>query len=178
MFTTNIDCVACHRKTEESQAALHTTQYAERAIEEACVDCHGHGFDEMLRHWKTLLSKAETETNQRISNAQKALYEFEKSAGRSAEFRRAQTLLNEARHNYSLVLLGRGVHNIEYAIKLLNVANNKTEQAMAVIDKNYQPQEFRTEMTCTTLCHVGIEKRTVPFNDIKFGHETHVAGLD
>ena len=45
MFTTNVDCIACHRKTEESQAALHTTQYAERAVEEACVDCHGEGFD-------------------------------------------------------------------------------------------------------------------------------------
>jgi hypothetical protein len=31
-------------------------------------------------------------------------------------------------------------------------------------------------MTCTTLCHVGIEKRTVPFNDIKFSHETHMGG--
>jgi hypothetical protein len=177
MYTTNIDCVACHRKTQEGHAALHTTQYAERAIEEACVDCHGSGFDEMLRHWRSLLAKAENETNQRILNAQKALSEFEKNAGRSAEFRRAQTLLNEARNNYSTVLLGRGVHNIEYAIKLLNVGNNKAEQAMGIIDKSYQPRELRTEMTCTTLCHVGIEKRPVPFNDVKFGHETHVAGL-
>jgi len=177
MYATNIDCVACHRKTQEGHAALHTTQYAERAIEEACVDCHGPGFDEMLRHWRSLLTKAENDTNQRIFNAQKALSEFEKSAGRSAEFRRAQTLLNEARNNYSTVLLGRGVHNIEYAIKLLNVANNKAEQALGTMDKNHQPREHRTEMTCTTLCHVGIEKRPVPFNDIRFSHETHVAGL-
>ena len=73
--------------------------------------------------------------------------------------------------------LGRGVHNIEYAIKLLNVANNKTEQALAALDKNYKPEELKTNMTCTSLCHVGIEKRTVPFNDIKFSHETHAAGL-
>jgi nitrate/TMAO reductase-like tetraheme cytochrome c subunit len=176
MFTANVDCIACHRKTEESQAALHTTQYAERAVEGACVDCHGEGFDQTLRHWKVLLSRAETETNQRVSNAQKALYELEKTAGRSAAYRRAQNLINEARHNYSLVLLGRGVHNIEYAIKLLNVAGNKTEQAMTVIDKDYKPQEIRTQMTCTTLCHVGIEKRKVPFNDIKFAHASHVGG--
>lgn len=174
MFTTNVDCVACHRKTEESQAALHTTKYAERAVEEACVDCHGEGFDNTLRHWKTLLSRAEMETNQRVSNAQKALYDLEKTAGRNAPFRRAQSLINEARHNYSFVLLGRGVHNIEYAIKLLNVANNKTEQAMSVIDKNYKPQELQTQMTCTTLCHVGMEKRSVPFNDVTFAHGNHV----
>jgi nitrate/TMAO reductase-like tetraheme cytochrome c subunit len=176
MFTTNVDCVACHRKGEESQAALHTTKYVEKAIGEACVDCHGEGFDDTLKHWKVLLSKAENETNQRIFNVQKVLYDFEKNKGGSREFKKAQNLLNEARHNYSFVLLGKGVHNIEYAFKLLNAANNKTEQSLAVIDKGYKPREFKTQMTCTTLCHVGIEKRMVPFNDIKFSHETHIAG--
>ena len=90
--------------------------------------------------------------------------------------RRAQHLLNEARHNYSFVLLGKGAHNVEYAFKLLNAANNKTEQVLAILDKSYKPQEFKTQMTCTTLCHVGIEKRTVPFNDIKFSHQIHVVG--
>jgi hypothetical protein len=176
MFTTNIDCIACHRKGEESQAALHTTKYAEKAIGEACVDCHGEGYDETLKHWKVLLSKAENESNQRIFNVQKVLYDFEKTRGGAADFKKAQNLLNEARHNYSFVLLGKGVHNIEYSFKLLNVANNKTEQALAAIDKGYKPKEFQTQMTCTTLCHVGVEKRTVPFNDIKFSHETHMTG--
>jgi len=174
MFTTNVDCIACHRKTEESQAALHTTKYAERAVEEACVDCHGEGFDQTLRHWKAFLSRTETETYQRVSNAQRALYEFEKTAGRNAPFRKAQSLINEARHNYSFVLLGRGVHNIEYAVKLLNIASNKTEQALSVIEKDYKPQELQTQITCTTLCHVGIERRRVPFNDIQFAHGSHV----
>src|SRR4030043_946701 len=176
MFATNVDCIACHRKGEESQAALHTTKYAERALGEACVDCHGEGYDDTLKHWKTLLSRAENETNQRIFNVQKVLYDLEKSRGASSDFKKGQNLLNEARHNYNFVLLGKGVHNIEYAFKLLNAANNKTEQALAVIDKNYKPREFKTQMTCTTLCHLGMEKRTVPFNDIKFSHETHVVG--
>jgi nitrate/TMAO reductase-like tetraheme cytochrome c subunit len=176
MFTTNVDCIACHRRGEESQAALHTSRYAERTIGEACVDCHGEGFDETLKQWKALLAKAENESNQRIFNVQRALYEFEKSNGSTVPFKKAQNLLNEARHNYSFVLLGKGVHNIEYTFKLLNAAGNKTEQALAIIDKEYKPQEFQTRMSCTSLCHVGIERRTVPFNDIKFSHETHIAG--
>jgi len=175
MFTTNVDCIACHRKGGESEAALHTTKYMERAIVEACVDCHGEGYDETLKHWKVLLPKAENEANQHIFNVQKVLYEFEKTKGGSADSKKAQSLLNEARHNYSLVLLGKGVHNIEYSFKLLNAVNNKTEQALAAIDKGYKPKEFQIQMTCTTLCHVGMEKRTVPFNDTKFSHETHVA---
>ena len=177
MFMTNVDCVACHRKTESSQAAIHTTKYEEKAIGEACVDCHGEGFDETLKYWKTFLSKMENDTNQRIYNVQKVLYDSEKAQGKPSDVKRSKTLLNEARHNFSLVNLGRGVHNIEYAIKLLNIANNKTEQALAAIDRSYKPQEIRTNMTCTSLCHVGIEKRAVPFNDIKFSHETHAAGL-
>jgi nitrate/TMAO reductase-like tetraheme cytochrome c subunit len=165
MFATNVDCIACHRKGEESQAALHTTKYAEKAMGEACVDCHGEGFDDALKHWKSFLSKAENETNQRIFNVQRSLYDFEKTAGGSGEFKKAQNLLNEARHNYSLVLLGKGVHNVEYAMKLLNVAN-----------KSYKPMEFKTQVTCTTLCHVGLERRAVPFGDIKFSHNTHVIG--
>jgi hypothetical protein len=176
MFITNVDCIACHRKGEESQAALHTTKYAERAIGEACVDCHGEGYDETLRHWKDLLSRAENETHQRIFNVQKVLYEIEKTRGGTADFKKAQNFLNEARHNYSLVLLGKGVHNIEYAFKLLHAANNKTEQALEALDKNYRPREFIIHMTCTTLCHVGMEKRTVPFNDVKFSHENHAIG--
>ena len=81
MFTANVDCIACHRRAEESQAALHTTRFAERVIGEACVDCHGEGFDDTLKQWKTLLSKAENETNQRIFNVQKVLSEFEKTSG-------------------------------------------------------------------------------------------------
>jgi len=176
MFTANVDCIACHRRSEESKAALHTTKYVERAIGEACVDCHGEGFDDALKEWKVLLSKAENETNQRIFNVQKILFDAEKTMGVSSDFKKAQNLLNEARHNYSFVLLGKGVHNIEYSFKLLNAANNKTEQALGILDKGYKPQEFKTKITCTTLCHIGIERRTVPFNDIKFSHETHVMG--
>ena len=106
MFTTNVDCIACHRRLEESHAALHTTKYAEKAIEQACVDCHGPGFDESLRHWRGLLSKMESDTNQRIFAVQNALFDLEKTGASSTRFKKAQHLLNEARHNYSLVLLG------------------------------------------------------------------------
>jgi hypothetical protein len=176
MFTANVDCVACHRKSGEGHAALHTTKYVERAMGQACVDCHGQGWDNTLKEWKVLLSKAEKESNQRIFNVQKILFDAEQTKGAGPDFKKAQHLLNEARHNYSFVLLGKGVHNIEYSLKLLNVANNKTEQALATLDKNYQAEEFQATVTCTTLCHIGIEKRSVAFNDIKFSHKTHVWG--
>jgi hypothetical protein len=174
MYITNVDCVACHRKGEESRAAIYTTKYVERAMGESCVACHGEGFDETLKQWQVLLTKAKNETSQRISNVQKILQEAERERTRSPEFRKAENFLNEARHNYNFVHLGRAAHNIEYAFKLLNVANSKTEQALTGLDRGYQSKEFRLEMTCTSLCHIGIEKQAVPFNDTKFSHDTHV----
>jgi hypothetical protein len=175
MYTTNLDCSSTGRLRKAMLRFILRTMLKERL--KACVDCHGPGFDDTLKHWKNLLAKAENETNQRIFNVQKTLHAIERNAAGTVKARKAQNLVNEARHNYNLVLLGKGVHNIEYAIKLLNVANNKTEQASAMMDSNYEPRELRAEMTCTTLCHVGIEKRSIPFNDIKFSHATHTTRM-
>lgn len=174
MFTTKIDCVGCHKTREESKAALYTTRYSERTLAESCVGCHGEGYDEMLFHWKELLIKAENEVNGRIFSVQRKLYEAGKAGVDDQSLKRAQNLINEARHNYTFCLMGKAVHNVEYALKLLNHANNNTEEALARIEKGYRPQEHKTGYTCTGLCHVGLEKRLVAFNEIRFSHGTHV----
>lgn len=174
MFLTNIECFACHRKREETFTALFTTKYVERAMGETCVSCHGEGYDETLKQWQILLSKAMRESYQRISRLEEILIQLEGKRGKTPEFKKAQNLLHEARHNYNFVHLGKGIHNIEYAFKLLNVANSKTEEAMAILEKSYQPKEFKMQMDCTTLCHIGMEERSVPFNEIQFSHKTHV----
>lgn len=174
MFIANIECFACHRKGEESRMALYTTKFVERAIGETCVSCHGEGYDETLKQWQFLLSKAMKETYLRIYNVERLLSKFGEDRAKSPELKKAQNLLNEARHNYNYVHLGKGAHNIEFAFKLLNVANSKVEQIMTLLDKNYQPKEFKLRMDCTTLCHIGIERKVVPFNETKFSHKTHV----
>ena len=105
------DQCGLYRLPSEGRRKPGSTSYHtifEKAIGEACVDCHGEGFDDTLKQWKTLLSKMENETNQRIFNVQKTLYEFEKTEWKPSAFKKAQSLLNEARHDYSFVLLGRG----------------------------------------------------------------------
>ena len=174
MYSIKVDCVGCHKTREESKAALYTTRYSERALAESCVGCHGEGYDEMLFHWKELLVKAENEVNSRIFSVQKKLYEAGKTGLEDHRFKRAQNLINEARHNYTFSLMGKGVHNIEYVLRLLNHANNNTEEALALIEEGYRPKEYKPEYTCTGLCHVGLEKRIVPFNEIQFPHAGHM----
>jgi hypothetical protein len=176
MFVLGVDCTGCHKSREESKVALYTTRYTEKALANSCVSCHGEGYDEMLFNWKDLLIRAENDVNRRIFDVQKKLYETIK-AQRSTDhqrIRRAQNLINEARHNFSFVNLGKGVHNIEYALRLLNYARNNAEKAMALTEEGYRPIEHQTDFTCTGLCHVGLEKRLVRFNEILFHHGNHM----
>lgn len=175
MYLTGIDCTGCHQVQKESEAALFTTRYIERALSRSCTDCHGKGTERMLVTWKRLLVDLENDLNQRIFQVQKELYTAEISGHDKGELRRAERLVNEARHNFAFVLLGKGVHNIEYAIRLLNYARNNTEEAMALLKAGYQPREFETRYTCTSLCHEGIEKLSFPFGKVAFPHGPHVA---
>jgi len=177
MYTMKVDCAGCHKTQEESKAALYTSKYLERALAEACVKCHGEGYDEMLFHWKGLLVRAGNEVNSRLFTVQRKLYEAQKRGVEKHRIKKAQDLINEARHNYTFSLMGKGVHNIEYALKLLNHANNNTEEALALIEKGYRPKEYTTQYTCTGLCHVGLGKLLVSFNEIHFPHEPHM-GMD
>ena len=173
MYTMKVDCAACHKAQEESKAALYTTKYLERALAESCVRCHGEGHDMMLFHWKGLLVHAGNEVNSRLFNVQRKLYEAERGRLDDSRIKKAQKLINEARHNYTFSLMGKGVHNIEYALKLLNHAINNAEEALALMDEGYRPKEHKTAYTCTGLCHVGLKERLVPFNEIQFSHDSH-----
>ncbi len=176
MFALGVDCTSCHKSREESKVALYTTRYTEKALANSCVSCHGEGYDEMLFNWKDLLIRAENDVNRRIFDVQKKLYETIKTrrTNDNQRIRKAQNLINEARHNFSFVNLGKGVHNIEYAMRLLNYARNNTEKAMALIEEKYRPIEHQTAFTCTGLCHIGLEKRSVPFNETHFPHGNHM----
>jgi len=178
MFLTGIDCIGCHKSQRVSEAALFTTRFTERALGESCIECHGLGTEKMLLRWKKILMELGNDLNRRVFNVQEELYEAKLRGSDEKNLRRAENLLTEARHNFSFVLLGKGVHNIEYAIKLLNYARNNAEEAMALLKEDYQPQEIETRYTCTFLCHDGIEDRSVPFGETAFPHGPHLADMD
>lgn len=67
---------------------------------------------------------------------------------------------------------------MEYAIKLLNHARNNTEEAMALLKEGYRPREIETRYTCTSLCHDGIEDRSISFGETAFPHRSHLADMD
>lgn len=178
MFLTGIDCVGCHRSELESEEALFTTRYTERALIRSCANCHGEGTEKMIVSWRKILVDLGNDLNRGVFEVQEELYGTKHEPSRREIVRRAEKLLNEARHNFSFVLVGKGVHNIEYAIKLLNYARKNTEEALGLLREGYEPEEFETRYTCTSLCHGGIEDRSVPFGKTVFPHLPHLEDMD
>ncbi len=174
MYLAKLDCTACHSSKERGEKALFTVDYDQSALEERCIKCHGEGYERMLRNWQKLLAEMELETNKRIYTVQSKLYELDQERIGRTTLKKAQNLLNEARRNYSFVLLGKGAHNIEYALKLLNVSINKAEEAMAMISTDHIPETREVKLSCTTLCHVEMDKQPVPFGALTFSHDLHV----
>ncbi len=173
MYLAKLDCTACHSSMERGEKALYLASYDQSAFEARCVNCHGEGYDGMLRNWQVLIAKAEFETNKAIYTVQSKLYGLDKEKIGMVTLRKAQHLLNEARRNYSFVLLGKAAHNIEYALKLLNVSRNKAQEAMAMISKDYVPSAYDLKLSCSTLCHNEIGKWLVPFGEVTFPHDRH-----
>ena len=123
------------------------------------------------------MNDTEDDSNKRVFEMQQILFDADKEMRRSGRLKRAQNLINEARHNLNFVLMGKGHHNIEYALKLLNVTNRKVEEAKSILVPGYKPHEITPiPHDCTTLCHTEIKHKTVPFGKVDFPHEPHVIG--
>jgi hypothetical protein len=177
MYLANVDCLSCHRKAGEAKAALRSLDFRQLALGEACNACHGEGYDSMLMRWKEVLTAKENEANGRINDAQQVIFRAKAQAD-APEYRQAEQLVAEARHNLTFVLIGRGHHNIEYALKLLNVAGAKTEQARSLLDPGYAPRPAKAdEFTCATLCHTEIQNRTVKLGQAVYPHKKHIVDL-
>ncbi len=176
MYLANVDCASCHMHQETHPGAeLFSEGGLRMEMGQACVRCHGPDYDKMLQRWKEVMARLEHETSQRLYSAQQALYAVKQKERSSEAFQFAQRLLREARFNVSFVLNGRGHHNIDYALRLLFVANRKAEEAKSLVVAGYVPEDIKlVERNCITLCHVDAETKVVKLRQVDFPHGKHV----
>jgi hypothetical protein len=87
---------------------------------------------------------------------------------------------NDAENNFKLVKEGKAVHNIDYALKLLeNIANNLEGISEKLGNKNFKVNRSKLltdESEYCNLCHFIIQpkKETYKFGDEDFPHQTHM----
>ncbi len=176
MFAAQVSCDGCHTHAISPKKGEKTLEAERRS----CVVCHGKGYDLMLDDWRREISRALSSVEPVVTWGRQAVKGLK--GKRAAE---ARLLLNDARYNVDLVSEGKGVHNPEYAVKLMRSAWDQADIAMKAMSPGYAPGPRppllgTNDGYCMALCHgrLGL-KNTVTFVEMRleFPHALHHENL-
>ncbi len=178
MFAAQINCTGCHTQVTTQGGVSFLGQGNKTADPKACAACHDARFIPMVARWKeegrTLVEEA-----RRMANAGE---EMSRQAPGSKE---AQSLADELGFNARFLEQGHPVHNIEYAIKIVQ-ASGETLKKLATTTKKPAPPILQSGFAkdsfsyCMEACHSFIPKKEPHnFQNVDFPHTFHVqtAGL-
>jgi len=142
------------------------------------MSCHGITYANILPSWQR-------EIERRVDIASDVVGGARRAVGSAPMRTRAlvDSLVSQAEENVSVVRVGRGAHNIGYADELLRAAITFIEEAVRSGGLPYALPDVKLgprlgENVCLS-CHLGVERKVVPFGGREFPHERHVllAGL-
>lgn len=127
MFGSRTNCFGCHTEADriENSDVMVATQ-------QACVACHGEEYATTFSQWKEMLGLSLVEAQEAYANAREVLANSPNATPESRE--KAQGLLAGAAADLQLVVHGNGVHNVTYALELLDHATARCNEAVALIE--------------------------------------------
>jgi hypothetical protein len=126
----------------------------------------------MYDDWKTSMAKL-------VGSYATFLAEAEKRVAGNPTPKRHATALKEAREAYLFVKDGRGEHNVEYAVKLLQAAAARVDALLLALDPKATPiprDELigQKDAYCFPLCHQRLPFKTeVRLEGKKLPHQLH-----
>lgn len=184
MFAAQVSCDGCHTHIIPTGEA-GTFAIGEKSLEaeqKACVVCHGAGYDAMLDDWIDVMDHAIKNFEPRLEQARAAL---EQHRDKEIDLGEAEVLIDDAAYNLDMVKTGKGVHNVEYAVKLLKAGADQIDIAMKYLDPDSKPMERdhllgTPDGYCATLCHARVgmpEEITLKETKLAFPHEIHAEGI-
>ncbi|GAB4263053.1 MAG: hypothetical protein Kow0092_13720 [Deferrisomatales bacterium] len=180
MYKAHADCGSCHIALTRGEAGMQTIlRFDYEDVVKSCADCHGSGYDDMAKHWKKLLTEETRTTEEALLSARRVVSENRTSPG----YAEATKLMDTAQKNLIFVRNGRGLHNMDYALKILADCQEKAERAKSLVMPAYAARPVESPSGCTQLCHSCvecIETTPVPFGNVQFPHDIHVSdeGMD
>lgn len=170
MFLNGINCRGCHVFHEMDKMDIKTSKSGSKA----CEKCHGKGYDKLLVQW-------EAGTKNRLATINSIYKTVSPIVNKSTSSRKneALELLNQAQHNIRIVEVGKSVHNIQFADKLLIGAYGLLKQALTAVGAANSLPEFSSASEfipneCFS-CHSGIQEISVKIFDKNFSHNQHIA---
>jgi len=184
MFAAQVSCDGCHTNVTFTKKGgiLMVGEKSTEAEKKSCILCHGKGYDLMLDDWQRIMDNEVKNFAPAISTAEETL---KNSLKKGRDLKQAKELVADARFNYDFVRDGKGVHNVEYAVKLLQTAADQIDTAMKFISKDARPIVRDTllgtpDNYCLTLCHarIGIpDKLQFENMALDFTHAVHAKDL-
>jgi hypothetical protein len=169
MYMNGINCKGCHIFHEVSQRDIQTT----KASVKSCEQCHGPGYDKLVEMWKTAtLKRLET------INAIYKTVSFQVNNSKSSAKEEALKVLDDAYHNIRVVEVGKSVHNVTFADKLLIAGYDLMKKSLTIIGSAVSLPAFGSSdqlipNECYN-CHSGIQEITVKKFDMNFSHNQHI----
>ena len=172
MFAAQINCTGCHTEVISRGGSTFLGQGSKKANPKACAACHDARYIPMVDRWKTegaaLCAEAARMAGRGLAIA---------SAGGDAKVRK---LASELEFNARFLTQGHPVHNIEYAIRVVQASGRILGQLEEAAGKKNDvvigPEFARGDFTyCTETCHTFIPRQEpYTFQDVDFPHTYHV----
>jgi nitrate/TMAO reductase-like tetraheme cytochrome c subunit len=169
MYLNGINCRGCHIFHETDPKDIKTF----KAGETSCEKCHGKGYDRLVDQWREASIKRLATIN---SIYRTVSYQVNSSSGGNKQ--EAAKLLDEAFHNIRIVEVGKSVHNVQFADKLLIAGYDLMKQSLTMIGSNVKLPSFESSSEfipneCYN-CHSGIQEISVRKFDMNFSHNQHI----
>ena len=169
MFLNGINCKGCHVFHEVTSRDVKIT----KAGKGSCEKCHGTGYEKLIDQWKDATQKRLALINS-VYRSVKAQIDN----SHNANVNEARKLLDNAYHNIQIVEIGKSVHNIAFADKLLAASYNIMVKALTAINANVKLPEFKSSSDfipneCYN-CHAGIQEINKNIYGLNFSHNMHI----
>ena len=132
-FQANLDCVACHETPDAKHDESVVDAVTWKVTEKACLSCHGSSRKGALAEWKSTLAEMLSDARDELAKARKAYANMAKGDPRKAD---VNTLLETGRHNCDFVEKASGVHNLQYAMDLLEKASDSANEALRIAEES------------------------------------------
>jgi hypothetical protein len=127
MFGSRTNCSGCHTQHGKDPHGNSVT----KATEAACFACHGDRHKDTFEKWKLGLELVMEDAVAACAAARKKIEET--TDAKPEALAQAKKLLEEAEADLQLVRTGNGLHNITYAMELLDAVTTRANQASAAL---------------------------------------------
>lgn len=127
MFGSRTNCFGCHT---EAASAIEG-QRVMRGTQKTCIACHGERYGDMFEQWKTGVGLTLTDAETAYQNARKAI--DEDTAAPPDARKKAAELLAIAEADLGVVKRGNGIHNVTYAMELLDSVSAHCQKAVEAL---------------------------------------------